>query len=65
MTHVLRHTFAIRFMMNGRNILTLPRILGHANVTMTTMRYPHMSPDHLQEAKKLNPPTAPSIGWYP
>lgn len=41
-------------MMNGGNILTLQRILGHANVTMT-MRYAHFSPDHLQEAKRLNP----------
>jgi integrase len=54
MTHVLRHSFASHFMMNGGNILTLQRILGHANVTMT-MRYAHFSPDHLQEAKKLNP----------
>lgn len=54
MTHVLRHTFASHFMMNGGNILTLQRILGHANVTMT-MRYAHLSPDHLQEAKALNP----------
>ena len=52
--HVLRHTFASHFVMNGGNILTLQRILGHANVTMT-MRYAHMSPDHLQEAKNLNP----------
>lgn len=42
MTHVLRHTFASHFMMNGGNILTLQRILGHANVTMT-MRYAHLS----------------------
>jgi integrase len=54
MTHVLRHTFASYFMMNGGNILTLQRILGHANVTMT-MRYAHLSPEHLQEAKRLNP----------
>jgi site-specific recombinase XerD len=52
--HVLRHTFASHFMMNGGNILTLQRILGHANVTMT-MRYSHLSPEHLQEAKNLNP----------
>lgn len=61
MTHILRHTFASHFMMNGGNILTLQRILGHANVTMT-MRYSHMSPDHLQEAKKLNPLTALTLG---
>lgn len=54
LTHVLRHTFASHFMMNGGNILTLQRILGHANVTMT-MRYSHLSPEHLQEAKSLNP----------
>ncbi len=61
MTHVLRHTFASHFMMNGGNILTLQRILGHANVTMT-MRYAHMSPDNLQEAKNLNPLARLTLG---
>lgn len=61
MTHVLRHTFASHFMMNGGNILTLQRILGHANVTMT-MRYSHMSPEHLQEAKNLNPLARLTLG---
>lgn len=61
MTHVLRHTFASHFMMNGGNILTLQRILGHANVTMT-MRYAHMSPEHLQEAKALNPLARLTLG---
>ncbi|WP_254219462.1 tyrosine-type recombinase/integrase [Burkholderia multivorans] len=54
LTHVLRHTFASHFMMNGGNILTLQRILGHANLTMT-MRYAHLSPEHLLEARMLNP----------
>lgn len=54
LTHVLRHTFASHFMMNGGNILVLQRILGHSNLTMT-MRYAHLAPDHLQEAKALNP----------
>ncbi|MFQ1065102.1 tyrosine-type recombinase/integrase [Bordetella trematum] len=54
MTHVLRHTFASHFMMNGGNILTLQRILGHSTLTMT-MRYAHLAPDHLQEARRLNP----------
>ncbi len=61
MTHVLRHTFASHFMMNGGNILTLQRILGHANVTMT-MRYSHLSPEHLQEAKALNPLARLTLG---
>jgi len=54
LSHVLRPTFASHFMMNGGNILTLQKILGHANLTMT-MRYAHLAPEHLQEAKTLNP----------
>ena len=61
MTHVLRHTFASHFMMNGGNILTLRRVLGHANVTMT-MRYSHLSPEHLQEANNLNPLARLTLG---
>ncbi|MFY1051058.1 phage integrase [Ectopseudomonas khazarica] len=53
-THVLRHTFASHFVMAGGNILTLQKVLGHSSVTMT-MRYAHLSPDHLQEAVRLNP----------
>ncbi|MFB1115650.1 tyrosine-type recombinase/integrase [Dickeya dadantii] len=54
LTHVLRHTFASHFMMNGGNILVLQRILGHSNIQMT-MRYAHFSPDHLEDAIRLNP----------
>lgn len=54
LTHVLRHTFASHFMIDGGNILTLQKILGHANLTMT-MRYAHLAPEHLQEARELNP----------
>jgi len=52
--HVLRHTFASHFMMNGGNILTLQRLLGHSTINMT-MRYAHLAPDHLQDAVRLNP----------
>ncbi|CAI1058746.1 Tyrosine recombinase XerD [Serratia quinivorans] len=54
LTHVLRHTFASHFMMNGGNILVLQKILGHTDIKMT-MRYSHFSPDHLEDAIKLNP----------
>jgi integrase len=54
MTHILRHSFASHFMMNGGNILSLQRALGHQSLTMT-MRYAHLSPEHLAEAKRLNP----------
>jgi integrase len=54
MTHALRHTFASHFVMGGGNILVLQRILGHQSLAMT-MRYAHLAPEHLQEAKVLNP----------
>ena len=53
-THVLRHTFASHFMMNGGNILTLQKILGHASI-VHTMGYAHFAPDYLNDAVRLNP----------
>ncbi|QCQ71997.1 site-specific integrase [Citrobacter sp. TBCP-5362] len=52
--HVMRHTFATHFMMNGGNIITLQRILGHSNIQQT-MIYAHFAPDFLQDAVTLNP----------
>ncbi|EMD4556273.1 tyrosine-type recombinase/integrase [Salmonella enterica] len=52
--HVLRHTFATHFMINGGNIITLQRILGHANIQQT-MTYAHFAPDYLADAMKFNP----------
>jgi integrase len=54
MTHILRHTFASHYMMNGGNILALQRTLGHASLDMT-MRYAHLAPDHMAEVLQLNP----------
>lgn len=54
MTHILRHSFASHFVMNGGNILSLQKILGHADIGMT-MRYAHLAPDHLKDAVLLNP----------
>ncbi|MEC4727244.1 tyrosine-type recombinase/integrase [Shewanella sp. D64] len=53
-SHVLRHSFASHFVMNGGNILTLQKILGHSTILMT-MKYAHLAPDHLFEATKFNP----------
>lgn len=53
-SHVLRHTFASHFIANGGNILTLQKILGHSSLAMT-MRYAHLSPDHLQDVLAFGP----------
>ncbi|HBA9741981.1 TPA: tyrosine-type recombinase/integrase [Escherichia coli] len=53
-THVMRHTFATHFMMNGGNIVTLQRILGHSTIQQT-MTYAHFAPDFLQDAISFNP----------
>jgi len=52
--HVLRHTYASHFIMNGGNILALQKILGHSSLNVTT-RYSHLAPDFLQQAIKYNP----------
>jgi len=44
--HTLRHTFASHFIMQGGNILTLQKILGHSDIKMTLV-YSHLSPDFL------------------
>src|SRR5690554_200991 len=52
--HVLRHSFASHFVMNGGDILTLQKILGHSTINMT-MRYAHLAPDFLNQALNRNP----------
>ena len=61
LTHILRHTFASHFIMNGGNIIALQKILGHHSLAMT-MRYAHLSPEHLQETRQLNPLARLNIG---
>ncbi|AMR68779.1 phage integrase [Aquipseudomonas alcaligenes] len=54
LTHILRHTFASHYMMQGGNILTLQHILGHGDIKMT-MRYSHLAPDHFATALSMSP----------
>jgi integrase len=60
--HILRHTFASHFIMNGGHILTLQKLLGHSSITMT-MRYAHLAPDHLAGSLEFSPTW--TLGGHP
>ena len=47
--HTLRHTCASRLVMAGVDIRTVQEIMGHKTLAMT-MRYSHLSGDHLSQA---------------
>lgn len=47
--HDLRHTFASRLVMEGVDLATIQKLLGHTTIT-TTMRYAHLAPGHEQAA---------------
>lgn len=54
LTHVLRHTFASHYLINGGDILALQRILGHSDLKVT-MRYAHLAPDYMASVPALSP----------
>ena len=47
--HDLRHTFGSHLALEGFNLRTIQQLLGHRDLRMT-MRYAHLSAEHLQQA---------------
>ena len=47
--HTLHHTFASHLVMQGVDLPTVMKLMGHADI-QTTMIYAHLAPDHLAEA---------------
>ena len=45
----LRHTFASHLVMEGVDLPTVQKLMGHSKIT-TTMIYAHLAPDHLKNA---------------
>ncbi len=53
--HLLRHTFGRLYMLNGGDVFSLQRLLGHANIS-STMIYVHMSNrDLIEQHRRYNP----------
>jgi site-specific recombinase XerD len=52
LTHVMRHTFASHFVMNGGSLKVLQELLGHQDIK-TTMIYAHLTPDYLESVLDL------------
>jgi integrase len=59
--HDCRHHFASWFVMRGGSLQALKTILGHADIKMT-LRYAHLSPDHLRGEIARTERPAQSIG---
>lgn len=54
-THTWRHTFAKSFLLNGGDVFTLQRILGHSDIT-TTKIYINLNDNEMkQQNNKYNP----------
>lgn len=54
--HVFRNNFAKRFLMNGGDIYTLSKILGHSSVTVTEQAYLDITQDDLAEMYRKHSP---------
>jgi len=73
--HLLRHTFATRYLENGGDIYSLREILGHTSLTMvqkylhltqqkTTQRFPNFSPmDRISRKTAKKAPDSVKTVW--
>lgn len=48
--HTLRHTFASWLVMEGVDLLTVARLLGHTTTKQVEQTYAHLSPEHRAQA---------------
>jgi len=53
--HLLRHSFAVRYLMNGGDVFTLQKILGHASLEMTRKYVALASGDVKEKHRQYSP----------
>jgi integrase/recombinase XerD len=56
--HTMRHTFAVTFLRNGGDVYMLSRILGHSNITTTTVYLRSLGIEALSSAHQKFSPLA-------
>ena len=54
LTHILRHTFASHYIINGGHLRALQEVLGHTDIN-TTMIYAHLAPDYQDSVLTFGP----------
>jgi integrase/recombinase XerD len=62
--HILRHTFAINYLVKSNDPFSLQELLGHEDLT-TVQNYMHMNDTILQEQKRKYSPIALAITFQP
>ncbi|MFZ4553667.1 MAG: tyrosine-type recombinase/integrase [Burkholderiales bacterium] len=59
--HELRHTYASQLAQQGVDLLTISKLLGHADTRITARHYAHLSDQTLRSAVEKLPSMAPSV----
>jgi len=60
--HILRHTYASHFIMNGGPLLVVAKNLGHSDTRMVEKHYGHLAPSYIADAVRA---AAPKFGFKP
>jgi site-specific recombinase XerD len=55
--HILRHSFATQYLINGANVFLLKEVMGHSSL-LTTLKYTHLQPADLQNQHARYSPVA-------